>query len=306
MQDLHTDHFETATVNNGIFLQSSGGPSTDIHIINSINDGCITTCIFIQGIAGSVEVSGGWDFRQSSTSPVIAISNSSHVDITNLQIFYPTGTGVGLSASASGGLRISHNDFISGSASAIFFTGTSASTVAGNVMNGITATNIISLVSSNGDVLGDNTINGTATCGISLDVNSNGIGGLETNQIGLTALGTITNPICNAGINPTTIATGLQAGLNGSIYKIRQEVRMTGSPLCSAAANASCTFTLTFPKAFPDTSWAGFCMSGASTGAGAVITVADSGKTTTTATVTFRDFSAATNALTSAVCEGWE
>lgn len=81
---------------------------------------------------------------------------------------------------------------------------------------------------------------------------------------------------------------------------------MTGSPLCSAAASGSCTFTVTFPKAFPDTSWMGSCTAEASTGAGAIVTVAAAGKTTTTATVTFRDFSAAANAVTSAVCEGWE
>jgi hypothetical protein len=308
MNDLMVDHLETAAVNYGDYLQaaSTSSPSTDIHILNSINDGCITTCIYVQNVGGSVEVSGGWDFRQSSTSPVIDIRTSSHVDITNLQMFYPNGSGVGLSAANTGSLRISHDDFMVGAASAISFTSVNASTVTGNVMNGITATNIISLVTSAGNVISSNTINGTAACGISLDVNSNGIGGLETNQIGLPALGTITNLVCNAGINPTGFPAGIQLGANGSIYSIRQQVRMTGSPLCSAAASGSCTFTLTFPKAFPNTTWAGQCTAEASTGAGAVITVANSGKTTTTATVTFRDFSAATNAITSAACEGWE
>jgi hypothetical protein len=310
MNDLMLDGVETATTNYGEFLQASStafGASSDIHILNAINDGCLTTCIFIQNIGGAAEVSGGWDFRQSSSSPAIDIRGSSHVDVTNLQIYFPTGAGAGLSASAgSGSLRISHNDFIVGSASAISFNGVSASEVSGNVMNGITATSIVSLVSSNGDVIANNTINGTATNGISIDAASNGIGGLETNQIGLVALGTITNAINNAGISPTTFLVGAQLGANGSIFSIRQQVRMSGSPLCSAAASGSCTFTLTFPKAFPNTSWMGHCMSEASTGAGAVITVANSGKTTTTATVTFRDFSAATNAITSAACEGWE
>jgi hypothetical protein len=306
MQDLMTDHFETASTNYGEFLQAAGGASTDIHLMNSINDGCLTTCIFIQNITGAVEVSGGWNFRVSSSSPVIAISNSSHVDITNQQIFYPAGTGVGLSAATSGSLRISHNDFIQGGGSAITFNTVNGSTITGNVMNGITATSIISLVGSSANVISSNTINGTATNGILLDSGSSGIGGLETNQIGLPGLGTITNIINNAGVNPTTFCCGAQIGQNGSIYKIRQEVRMTGSPLCSTAASGSCTFTVTFPKTFPDTSWMGLCMSEASTGAGAIVTVAAAGKTTTTATVTFRDFSAAANAVTSAVCEGWE
>lgn len=308
MNDLMVDHLETATTNYGVFLQatSTSSPSTDIHILNSINDGCITSCIFIQNIGGSVEVSGGWNFRQSSTLPVIDIRSSSHIDITNLQIFYPNGTGAGLSANLVGGLRVSHNDFMVGGGSALFLTNVSASTFTGNIMNGITATSIINVVNSTANVIAANTINGTATNGIALDASSNGFGGLETNQIGSPALGTITNAISNAGASPLVAGQGSQVGLNGSIYNIRQEIRMTGSPLCSAAASGSCTFTLTFPKAFPNTTWMGQCTAEASTGAGAVITVANSGKTTTTATVTFRDFSAATNAVTSAACEGWE
>lgn len=213
MNDLMVDHLETAWVNYGQFLQASltTSPSTDIHILNSINDNCITTCIYIQNVGGSVEVSGGWDFRQSSTSPVIDIRTSSHVDITNLQIFYPAGTGVGLSANTSGGLRVSHNDFMVGSGSAILLTSVSASTVTGNVMNGITATSIVNVVNSTGDVISSNTINGTATNGIALDATSNGIGGLETNQVGNPALGTITNQLSNLGFSPTTMVAGASA-----------------------------------------------------------------------------------------------
>jgi hypothetical protein len=306
MNDLMVDHLETATTNYGVFLQSSGGPSTDIHLINGINDGCITTCIYIQGISGAAEVSGGWNFRQSSASPVIDIRSSSHIDITGLQIFYPNGAGVGLSALTSGGLRVVHNDFIVGGGSAVFFTNVSASTVTGNVMNGITATSIVNYVNSPGNAISSNTINGTATNGIFLDTTSCGIGGLETNQIGSPALGTITNLVNSVCANPLVAAQGLQVGLNGSTYKIRQGIRASGSPLCSAAANGSCTFTLTFTQAFPNATWAGQCNAETSTGAGVITAVAETGKTTTTATVTFRDLSGATNALSTAICEGWE
>jgi hypothetical protein len=310
LNDLMLDHFETASVNYGEYLQagSISNPATDIHLINSINDTCITTCVYIQNIVfGAAEISGGWDYRLPASTPVIAIISSSHIDITNQQIYFPTGTGVGISATAnSGSLRISHNDFLTGSASAISFNAVTASTITGNVMNGIVATSIVSLVNSPGNVIAANTINGTATNGISLDASSNGIAGLETNQIGAGSLGTVTNLLANAGVSPTAMWGGTQIGQNGSVYKIRQEVRMSGSPLCSAAANGSCTFTLTFPKAFPDTSWMGSCMAETSTGTGAVVNVFAGGKTTTAATATFRDFSAATNALTAAVCEGWE
>jgi hypothetical protein len=304
--DLMIDHFETATVSYGEFLQVSGGLSTDVHILNAINDNCEITCIFVQSSLGAVEVSGGWDFRVSTSTPAIEITASTHVDITNLQIFYPAGTGVGLSVANSDSIRVSHNDLISGSGSAITFDTVRGSTITGNVMNGITATNIISFVNSSGDVISSNTINGTATNGISLDANSSGTGGLETNQIGNPAFGTVTNPIVNLGVNPTTFCCGNQIGLNGSTYQIRQGIRASGSPLCSAAANGNCTFTLTWPKAFPNTTWAGQCSAETSTGAGVITSVAETGKTTTTATVTFHDLSGATNAVSSVICEGWE
>ena len=233
LNDLMVDHFETATVNFGVFLQAAttSVPSTDIHILNSINDGCITTCIFIQNIGGSVEVSGGWNFRQSSTLPVIDIRTSSHVDITNLQIFYPTGTGVGLSANVVGGLRVSHNDFMVGGGSALFLTSVSASTFTSNIMNGITATSIVNVVNSSGDVIADNTINGTATNGIALDATSTSIAGLDTNQIGDPALGTITNLLTDNGSTPSSHT--LSATLTGGCA--------TGSTSFS-----TCTNTLTW------------------------------------------------------------
>jgi hypothetical protein len=306
LQDTMVDHLETATTNYGVFLQSSGGASTDIHLINGINDGCITTCIYIQGISGSAEVSGGWNFRASSSSPVIDIRNSANVNVNNLALFYPAGTGVGVSALTSGSLQVNHNNFVTGVASAIFFTNVSASTVTGNVENGITATNIFNLVNSVGNVISSNTINGTAACGIALDATSSGNAGLQTNQIGNPALGAIGTLVCNAGSNPLVAAQGLQAGLNGGVYKIRQLIRITGSPICTAAANSQCTFTLTWPKAFPDASWMGECTVELSAGTGVIWGVSGTGKTSSTATVFYRDFTGLSNMLTSAVCEGWE
>jgi hypothetical protein len=71
-------------------------------------------------------------------------------------------------------------------------------------MNGITATSIVNVVNSSGDVIADNTINGTATNGIALDSTSVGIAGLDTNQIGLSVLGTITNLLTDNGSTPSS------------------------------------------------------------------------------------------------------
>lgn len=93
------------------------------------------------------------------------------------------------------------------------FNGTVNSTIVGNVMNGITATSIITLVGSPANVISSNVINGTATNGILLDSASTGIGGLDSNQIGDSSLGTVTRLITDNGSTPS--AHRLGASLTG-------------------------------------------------------------------------------------------
>ena len=44
-------------------------------------------------------------------------------------------------------------------------------------------------------------------------------------------------------------------GASGSAYSVRQNVPVSGSPLCSANANSICTFNVTLPSPMPDGNW---------------------------------------------------
>jgi len=238
--DLFLDDFETAALNYGNWITSSSAvftASSDIHIINSINDDCLTSCILVSGISGTVEIAGGWSFRNTASLPVIDIENSSHVEVSNQQIYFPSGTGAGILANNSGGIRIVGNDVIGVGPSAVSFNNTAASVISGNVFNGCTCTSIISLTGSVGNTVSGNSLQGTATNGIFIDAASAGIGGLETNTIGNPSLGVITNLINDANKNGTTVVEALKVGLAGSTIN----TILTGSATLTYTAIAAGT-----------------------------------------------------------------
>jgi hypothetical protein len=99
-----------------------------------------------------------------------------------------------------------------------------------------------------------------------------------------------------------TVSGGANAGY--TMYTQRQDVPVTGSPLCSATPNGLCTFVVTLTYAMPDANWHINCQATTETGPGVIyISYADN---TTQATVGFKDFSGAANDLTGATCEAWE
>jgi hypothetical protein len=97
-------------------------------------------------------------------------------------------------------------------------------------------------------------------------------------------------------------ANGNIIGTQGTQYHIRQFVTVSSG--CTAAANASCQFTVTWPNAFPNATYAMICYLGAATGVGVV--VGDASPTSTSTTVSFRDLSGASNTATQTFCEAWE
>jgi hypothetical protein len=208
--DLMVDGLETAQVSYGDFVHASSlafTGSSDMHILNSINDGCLISCIYIQGVLGSLEVSGGWDYLAGTPStPDIAIPGASNIIISNLQLYFPGSTAGGLVATGtSGSLSIIGNNFI-GSGPMISFNETSGSKIIGNIMNGVNTTTAVSILNfSEGNLISANSIEGTATNGILIDSTSTGTTALDTNAVGvLPTLGTITNPIVNpSGPNHT-------------------------------------------------------------------------------------------------------
>jgi hypothetical protein len=252
--DVMATHVETATVNFGAYIQSGAfgfTDSSDIHLNDMVHDGCITSCTYITGVGGSVTINGGWYYKQSSSNPNIQIESSSHVQISNIMMYSPTGSGVGILAHNSGSIKISGNDFGSVAGSAVKFDNTSASKISDNIMNGVTATSVIALVTNSvSNVISGNTINGTATNGISIDNTSTGTVGLETNQIGLAGLGTITTKISDAANsqNPrlpqvysaagTLLATPHVVVSNGSLSAGSATVTLTGA--AAFTANMSC------------------------------------------------------------------
>lgn len=229
--DLEADNIETAQLNYGDYVQNTGSgfaSSSDMHIIDPVNDACITTCEFISGITGTLELTSGWNYRLSSSSPVIDIESSSHVSVISQQIYYPSGTGVGVYAALSGSIRVIGNDFTVGNNTAVYLNGTPASVVDGNIMNAITATDIIELVSSPNTAVSNNTINGTATNGIYIDSNSINISGIETNPLNNSGLGTITNFINDVAGNGNTVVQNIQNAQTATI-----------TPLSSAGSGAT-------------------------------------------------------------------
>jgi hypothetical protein len=200
--DLMIDGLETAQVSYGDWINATSstfGNSQDMHVINAINDGCIISCIYVDGVAGSLEVTGGWDFRASASTADIVVNNSNHVLISHLLIYFLSGSGGGILVNNSGSNRIIGNDFI-GTGPDITFTLAFASSIIGNTMNGVSTTTAISVTNNSySNVISDNSIQGTATNGILIDSSSVNTTGLATNSIGnIASLGTITNLIVDA------------------------------------------------------------------------------------------------------------
>lgn len=97
--------------------------------------------------------------------------------------------------------------------------------------------------------------------------------------------------------------SGYSLSPGSTTTKIEQWV--TESSVCTASANSSCTFTVTFANAFADTSWNAMCAVSTSTGVG-VIWGGGSPSSTTATTFYFRDLSGASNTLSKIECRGWE
>jgi hypothetical protein len=235
--DLFVDDFETATLNYGDYIFSSTlgfTASSDIHFSHVVNDGCYISCIYIDSVGGTIEFNGGWNYRQSASTPVIDIEASNHVKIIGQQLYYPAGTGVGIYTNGGGSIEVLGNDFGVGSGSAVSFNDTGASIISSNIANSITATNIISLVGSQANVISDNVLNGTATNGIYLDSASTVIVGLETNQIGFLSLGSVTNRI-NDNTSP------INATIVPSLIDTQITITPSASPICPNGINGAFT-----------------------------------------------------------------
>jgi hypothetical protein len=201
--DLHVDHMETALLNYGLYINSSGSPSTDIHIVDSVFDSCYTSCISINGISslGSVTVLGGWsELLASSSSPAVDIESSNNVKIMGHDVFAASTVGTVFTAHTGSDIQLIGNTVYATASSAIVFNGITSGQIESNSILGATATTLINVIASVDAAIGSNSLEGAATNGIVLDSSSHRISGLETNTCG-TAGGTITNCLVDSGGN---------------------------------------------------------------------------------------------------------
>lgn len=203
--DFSGYRLESATVDYGVAVLATGGAaaqSSDIYFIEPRMDSCYLTCMYISQVNGSVTVTSPWfaPFSTTTSTPVVDIEHSSHVQVQNGQ-FFSNSSGVDVFANASGSLNISNNDFGTNGNSAVQFVGVGASGISNNRANSLSVSggSFISLTASTKDtVIVGNNLNGTATNGILIDCTSTA--NLGVNQIGDPGFGTVTNIVndsCN-------------------------------------------------------------------------------------------------------------
>jgi hypothetical protein len=324
LNDLELRNFETANVSYGEYVSETGSSdSLDMHMWQTINDGCYISCMSFNGVSGPVEVTGGWNYKQpASATADINLSNSSNVNISNVQVYNP-GTSPAVLITGGGGDSFENSNVAWAGGVSVEVSGSNLATITGNTLNGTTAAVpevILITGTSLGDIVANNGMclcsgGASASSAIYLDTSTSRTAGVAQN----TVAGTFTTFVTDLGTanqSPTgtghaVLATGPtlnlpKIGANGTAYQIRQWQRFTGSPLCTAAANGTCSYTITWTNAFPDANWGGQCTLESSSGVGIIWAVSSVGKTATTGVVYFHDFTGIPNSLSQMVCEGFE
>jgi len=225
--DAFVDKFESATTDFGVLISQNVGSglsaSTDIHFTNMINDSCFVTCLKVAGILGDVEIAGGWEANSVNgvNAPVVEIDNSTRVSLNHVQIFDVLGNAGTPAVKVDSSLltRIENSDInvvFSSAVDGASLTNDVGGVFSGNTifMGGVGSTNGITIsAATHGMVVGHNSVEGNATNGIIVASGSNGITGLDTNTIGATDFGTITNFLVNNGSNPLVLwAPGAPTG----------------------------------------------------------------------------------------------
>jgi hypothetical protein len=90
LADLYFSNTISFKMSYGMYFNNSGvgaTASTDIHLVNPINDSCVTYCIQINGITGTLSITGGWSNASNGYTDNIDIESSTNVSIVNHKIF---------------------------------------------------------------------------------------------------------------------------------------------------------------------------------------------------------------------------
>jgi hypothetical protein len=226
----------------GIYINSTSSSftaSSDMHILNSVIDGCNKTCIYTTGISGTLSITGGWFFTSGKpTTAVMDFESSANISVVNATLYFPAGTGGGILANRGNSIQVVGTKFSGLNAGpAITYDAIGNGVISANDAGGVTATSIINIIASTNLAISDNTLSGTATNGIALDPNSHSISGLETNVCGGSG-GTVTTCINDSGSNST----------NTSVITSNRTITLSSSAFTSVGFNnGASVFILTDP-----------------------------------------------------------
>lgn len=239
INDVMSDHLETANMTDGLVVNYTGGggtiASSDLHFVNSILDGNRNSCAIITGTTsasdGSVELSG-WCNGWNTSGKLIDIESSYGVKIHNMDITQHDNFGAvnGIYAYSSDGLVISNNNIhgigtSSGAVNPIALSGTTHTTITGNKVTTLsgTAGNLIAFYSgSSYNTITGNTLAGYSSAGhgIYFDATSNYNIGAAANSIDATnmpngAIGAAAGATGN-GFQGAVTATGAVTALTAN------------------------------------------------------------------------------------------
>lgn len=140
-QDFFCNDCETATSPYGIYVDesaSAGGiTNSDTHLVNTINDMCFVSCIYVTGYGGfrgSMEIAGGWQASSpTATGPVIDIESSNAVKISGGEIY---GVVSGVTLHNASGVSVNNAMFYSTAAPAVIVNATSDYAISNNTITG--------------------------------------------------------------------------------------------------------------------------------------------------------------------------
>lgn len=209
-QDLMVDHFETAALGYGNYVNGSGGAGThtDNHFVDNIHDQCQVSCYYVTGIVNgstaeaSITIQGGWADCNSSTNACIDIEGSSGISVTGVTIYNNQQTGKEVYVNGGFGNIVTSNKFlnIGANATGALLNNTAENIFSHNTIQGASTTGSIglSLTSANRNRIDGNVFADVMGTGVSMDSASNYNDLSSTNLI---AKANIPTPVSNAGAN---------------------------------------------------------------------------------------------------------
>lgn len=232
VNDFHGFHMETATMNYGVYVNQTGGvqqTGLDLHFVDFINDGCLTYCMQINNVLGTVSVTGGWSATNGGATATIDIESSANVSVVNHK-FYPVSTTDGFLCHNSTNTILSSSSFVTGISTAILMNACTGGSIDAVDVNGNSGSPLISYTGSSNIPITNTNLTGSASAvGFSFDSASHNNPGLETD----TCVSGVTTCFSDLG-NNFKVATGALQMIGGASV-------LTGSGACLTQSSSSQT-----------------------------------------------------------------